>query len=179
MINMKDLPLAKVFHLLEPGPVVLVTTAHNGRTNIMTMSWHMMMEFEPPLLGCIISARNYTFGLLEASKECVISIPTAKLAKKVVACGNSSGGSVDKFKKFGLTPQPGAVVKPPLIAECYANLECRVVDTRMVESYCLFVLEVIKAWIDPRIKWARTIHHLGMGEFMIAGKRLKLPSKMR
>jgi len=175
----REYPLGKVYGLLEPGPVVLLTTQRQDKANVMTMSWHLMLEFEPPLVGCVVSNRNYSFETLCQSKECVISIPTAKLAKKVVACGNSSGGSVDKFKKFGLTPQPGAVVKPPLIAECYANLECRVVDTRMVESYCLFVLEVIKAWIDPRIKWARTIHHLGMGEFMIAGKRLKLPSKMR
>jgi len=175
----REYPLGKVYGLLEPGPVVLLTTQRQDKANVMTMSWHLMLEFEPPLVGCVVSNRNYSFETLCQSKECVISIPTAKLAKKVVACGNSSGRRVDKFKKFGLTPQPGAVVKAPLIAECYANLECRVVDTRMVESYCLFVLEVIKAWIDPRIKWARTMHHLGMGEFMIAGKRLKLPSKMR
>ena len=45
---MKDLPLAKVYQLLEPGPVVLLATASGGRANVMTMSWHMMVEFEPP-----------------------------------------------------------------------------------------------------------------------------------
>lgn len=172
-------PLGKVYGLLEPGPVVLLTTQLQGRPNVMTLSWHMMMEFEPPLVGCIVSNRNYTFEILRDTGECVINIPTANLAKKVVACGNISGRALDKFRKFHLTTQPAATVKAPLLAECYANLESRVADTSMVENYCMFVLEVVKAWIDPAVKWPRTMHHWGMGEFMIAGKRLKLPSKMK
>jgi len=174
-----DYPLDKVYGLLEPGPVVLLTTQWKGRPNVMTMSWHMMMEFVPPLVGCVVSNRNYTFETLKETNECVINIPTAELAKKVVACGNVSGRRLDKFEKYGLTMEPAASVKAPLIAECYANLECRVADTRMVESYCMFVLEVVKAWIDPTVKWARTMHHLGKGVFMIAGKRVKLRSKMK
>jgi flavin reductase (DIM6/NTAB) family NADH-FMN oxidoreductase RutF len=158
---------------------VLLTTQWKRRTNVMTMSWHMMMEFEPPLVGCVVSNRNFTFEILRTTKECVINIPTAELAKKVVACGNASGRSMDKLKKYRLTAAPAETVKAPLIVECYANLECRVSDTRMVERYCMFVLEVVKAWIDPAMKWARTLHHRGKGEFMVAGARLKLPSKMK
>jgi flavin reductase (DIM6/NTAB) family NADH-FMN oxidoreductase RutF len=172
-------PLARVYQLLEPGPVVLVTTARGSRRNVMTMSWHTMMEFEPPLVGCVISDRGYTFGMLRATKECVISIPTAKLAKQVVGVGNVSGRSVDKFAKFGLTPAAASQVAAPLIAECYANLECRVVDTSMVTKYDFFVLEVLKAWIDPAQKDPRTLHHRGYGAFMIAGKTVRLRSRMR
>jgi flavin reductase (DIM6/NTAB) family NADH-FMN oxidoreductase RutF len=175
----KSLPLSKVYSLLEPGPVVLVTTSRKERANIMTMSWHMMMEFEPPLLGCVISARNYTFSILQETEECVINIPTVELAEKVVGCGNTSGKRVDKFKTFGLTPSPASRVKAPLIEECYANLECRVVDTSMLEKYNMFILEVLKAWIDRSTKQPRTIHHQGMGAFMVAGERIKLPSKMK
>jgi flavin reductase (DIM6/NTAB) family NADH-FMN oxidoreductase RutF len=175
----RNFPLSRVYGLLEPGPVVLVTTMRNGRPNVMTMSWHTMLEFEPPLVGCVISNRNYTFGRLKATKECVINIPTVELADKVVGCGNTTGAKVDKFASFGLTPKTGKRVKAPLIEECYANLECRVADTRMVPKYCLFVLEVLKAWIDPAVKNPRTIHHLGMGHFMVAGEKIKLPSRMR
>jgi flavin reductase (DIM6/NTAB) family NADH-FMN oxidoreductase RutF len=100
----RSFPLSKVYGLLEPGPVVLVTTAHKGRANIMTMSWHTMMEFEPPIVGCVISNRDYTFSILKQTKECVINIPTVELAAKVESCGNTSGRSVDKFKAFQLTP---------------------------------------------------------------------------
>ena len=157
----------------------MVTTADMGRANIMTMSWHTMIDFQPPIIGCVISNRNYTFGILQRTKECVINIPTVELAEKVVGCGNTSGRRVDKFKTFGLTPAAASRVKAPLIAECYANLECKLVDARMVAKYCFFILEVLKAWIDPSRKHPRTIHHLGKGAFMVAGKTIKLPSKMK
>src|ERR1700693_2659636 len=166
----RNLALSKVYRLLEPGPVVMVTTAQNERVNIMTMSWHAMMDFEPPIVGCVISNRNYTFGALKATKECVINIPTVELAAKTVGCGNTSGRTVDKFKTFGLTPMPASRVAPPLIAECYANLECIVVDAKLVTKYNFFILEVLKAWIAPSKKHPRTIHHLGRGAFMVAGR---------
>jgi len=175
----RSYPLSKVYGLLEPGPVVLLTTAHKGRANVMTMSWHTMMEFEPPLVGCIVSGRDFSFDALKATRQCVLNIPTVELKATVVGCGNTSGRSVDKFKDFGLTPVPAALVGAPLIAECYANLECRVVDTRMVNRYNFFVLEVLKAWIDPACKDPRTLHHRGRGAFMVAGETIKLPSKMK
>ncbi len=176
MKKKRPFPLAQVYGLLEPGPVVLVTTARAGRANIMPMSWHTMMEFVPPLVGCVISNQNYTFEILRATGECVLNVPTVELAKKVVACGNASGQQVDKFKTFGLTPVAASVVVVPLIAECYANLECKVVDRKLVAQYNFFVLEVVKAWIDPLRKRPRTIHHQGEGVFVVPGRTIKLPS---
>lgn len=175
----RSFPLSRVYRLLEPGPVVLLTTTHKGSPNVMPMSWHTMMEFEPPLVGCIVSGRNFSFAALKATRECVLNIPTAELATKVVGCGNSSGRRKDKFKAFGLTPSAGALVAAPLIAECYASLECKVVDTRLVNRYNFFVLEVIKAWMDSSRKQPRTLHHRGHGTFMVAGETIKLPSKMK
>lgn len=175
----KSFPLSKVYGLLEPGPVVLVSTAREGRANIMTMSWHTMLDFEPPVLGCVISSSNFTFDILEETGECVINIPTVELAEKVVGCGNTSGRKVDKFKLFGLTPAPASCVKAPLIDECYANLECKVVDRQMIPAYNLFVLEVLKAWINPALQDPRTIHHRGKGSFMVAGETIKLASNKK
>lgn len=175
----KSYPLSKVYGLLEPGPVVLVTTAGVERPNIMTLSWHTMLEFVPPLVGCVISNRNYSFARVQATGECVINIPTVELAAQVVGCGNTSGAKRDKFAQFGLTPVPATRVAAPLIAECFANLECRVTDTRLVASYCFFVVEVVQAWINPAVKNPRTMHHLGHGHFMVAGKRIQLRSKMK
>lgn len=176
---MRNFPLSKVYQLLEPGPVVLLTTARRGRPNVMTMSWHMMVEFEPPLVACVVSDANHSFAALRASGECVIAIPARKLAAKVVSVGNCSGREIDKFKAFGLTPAPAEQVAPPLVAECFANLECKAIDTRLVKTYNLFVLEVLKAWIDPAQKNPKTIHHRGYGAFIVDGETIKLKSKMR
>jgi flavin reductase (DIM6/NTAB) family NADH-FMN oxidoreductase RutF len=175
----KSFPLSKVYTLLEPGPVVLLTTASAGRANVMPMSWHSMLEFEPPLVGCVVSNRNHSYRMLVSSRECVINIPTMEIARQVVRCGNATGARTDKFRKFGLTPSPADGVGAPLIDECFASLECRVVDTRMVAKYCFFVLEVVKAWVDPKVRQPRTLHHRGYGTFMVAGETIKLRSKMK
>ena len=175
----RSLPLSRVYGLLEPGPVVLISVAGRGGANIMTQSWHTMMEFEPPLVGCVISGRNYSFDVLRKTRECVINIPTLELADAVVKCGNLSGSKTDKFAACGLTPTPARLVKAPLIAECHANLECRVYDTRLVNQYNFFVLEVVKAWINPEVKNPRTLHHRGRGAFMVAGETVRLSSRAR
>ena len=176
---MKPLPLSKVYQLLEPGPVVLLTTAHKGRANVMTMSWHMMVEFEPPLVACVVSSANHSFAALRATSECVIAVPARKLAAKVVKVGNISGRDLDKFQAFGLTPAPAKCVVPPLLAECFGNLECQVTDRRLVGKYNLFILEVVKAWIDPAQKNPKTIHHHGFGRFAVDGATIRLQSRMR
>ena len=145
----------------------------------MTMSWHTMMEFEPPLIGCVISNRNYSYRLLKSGKCCVINIPSVEIAQKVVGCGNCSGADVDKFSQFGLNTTPATTVDVPMLDACFANIECQVIDTKMVNRYGFFVLEVKQAWINPRFKNPKTMHHQGFGRFMIAGERISLKSAMR
>jgi flavin reductase (DIM6/NTAB) family NADH-FMN oxidoreductase RutF len=180
---MRALPLSKVYQLIEPGPVVLLSTARKtrggARPNVMTMSWHMMVEFEPPLIACLVSGANHSFAALDKTGECVIAIPARKMAKQVVAIGNSTGAEIDKFAAFGLTARPAKKVAAPLIAECFANLECRVADRALVRRYSLFILEVVQAWIDPTQKQPKTIHHQGYGRFVVDGPVLQLDSRMR
>lgn len=185
---MQEYPLSKVFQLLEPGPTVLVSTSRGGQDNVMTMTWHMMMEFEPPLLACLLSEGNHSFAALAETRECVIAIPPASFASTVVDIGNCSGSQVDKFQAFGLTRLPAAQVAAPLIAECFANLECRVADDTLVERYNLFVLEVVQAWSDPA--WPdlastdagrnlpKTLHHNGDGTFRVDGEMLNVKKRM-
>lgn len=60
----RNLPLSKVYTLIETGPVVLLTTADKGRPNVMTLAWHTMLDFEPPLIGCVVSEQNYSYKAL-------------------------------------------------------------------------------------------------------------------
>ena len=175
----KSFPLSQAYRLLEPGPVVMVATAQGKRKNVMTMSWHTMLDFFPPLIGCDIDEHSFTSKLLKATKECVIAITTAELLKKVVSVGNTSGRDIDKFKKFKLTAEKALIVKAPLIGECYANFECKVVDMSMYKKYNFLVLKVVKAWINPAMKNPKTIHHHGKGVFEAFGKIIKIPSRMK
>ena len=82
----------------------LVSSKWRDTTNIMTMGWHMVMEFTPSLVACVISNANHSFKMLRHSRECVINVPTTDLVDEVIGIGNCSGAEVDKFKNFGLTP---------------------------------------------------------------------------
>jgi flavin reductase (DIM6/NTAB) family NADH-FMN oxidoreductase RutF len=165
----KDFPVANVRRLLEPGPIVLVSSAWKSKSNIMTMGWHMVMEFQPSLVGCIVSSANHSFEMIRKSRACVINIPTADMAATVVDIGNCSGRDVDKFEKFNLTPERGVAVGAPVIRECYANFECRLADARMVRKYNMFIFEVVRAQAAVSPKVPKTIHYRGDGEFMLSG----------
>jgi flavin reductase (DIM6/NTAB) family NADH-FMN oxidoreductase RutF len=155
----KDFPVSNIRQLLEPGPVVLVSSAWKSKNNIMTMGWHTVMEFSPALIGCVIADNNVSFEMIRKSRECVINVPTADLVDKVVGIGNCSGDEVDKFEQFGLTPVPGTKVAAPSIRECFANLECRIADARLVKVYNFFILEVLKAQVANAPKYPQTIHY--------------------
>ena len=169
-----DFPVGDIRRFLEPGPVVLVSSAWRGERNIMTMGWHMVMEFTPSLVGCLISSGNHSYELISKSKECVINIPAVELAKTVVAIGNCSGADVDKFARFKLTAVDGAAVGAPLIAQCYANLECKLVDGALRDKYNFFIFEVVKAHAPKVPKYPKTIHYRGDGMFMESGRSLNL-----
>src|SRR5439155_19552022 len=139
----------------------------------MTMGWHMMLGFDPALFGCFIWDQNHSFSLIRKSKQCVINLPTYDLVNAILGVGNSHGPRVDKFKQFALTPLPASKVHAPLIAECYANFECRLIDTSLIAKYSLFIFEVIKAHVaasPPAPRYPTTLHYRGDGVFMISGR---------
>jgi len=170
LYDKQDFPVHEIRRFLEPGPIVLVSSAWKGATSIMTMGWHTVMEFSPSLVGCVISGANHSFEMIRRSKECVINIPTIDMAATVVKIGNCSGSDIDKFAKFGLTATPSDAVKAPLIVECFASFECRLADAALVDRYNFFVFEVVKAHVAKSLKYPRTIHYRGDGTFMISGE---------
>ena len=166
---MRELELSRVFTLIEPGPVVLVTTRDGTRNNIMTISWTMVLDFTP-MLAITTGAWNHSFAALRKFKECVIAIPTVDLLDRVVGIGTCSGADTDKFAKFKLTPLDGKVVNAPLIGECLANIECKVVD--IVGKHNIVVMEAVAAHMDPSRREKRTLHAVGDGTFIVDGRRL-------
>ncbi|KMM74224.1 flavin reductase [Xanthomonas sp. NCPPB 1128] len=167
-----DFPTQDVRRFLEPGPVVLVSSAWKQQRDVMTLGWHMVLEFSPSRLACCISSTNHSFDLIRRSRQCVINLPTADLVDTVVGIGNSSGADLDKFAYFGLTAEPATHVTAPLIAECYASFECRLHDGSQIGKHGLFVWEVVKAHVAASPKRPRTLHYRGDGRFMLSGPEI-------
>jgi flavin reductase (DIM6/NTAB) family NADH-FMN oxidoreductase RutF len=166
---MRKLKLSKAFTLMESGPVVLVTTHDGQKDNIMTISWTMVLDFTP-VFAITTGEWNHSFAALRKNKECVIAIPTVDMLDKVVGIGTCSGTDTDKFAKFKLTPVQGKVVRSPLIKECLANIECKVID--IVKKHNVIVLEAVAAYIDTARKEKRTVHAVGDGTFIVDGRKI-------
>jgi flavin reductase (DIM6/NTAB) family NADH-FMN oxidoreductase RutF len=173
---MEDLPIGKAFTLMEPGPVVLVTTNDGHTDNVMAISWTMVLDFTPKF-AITTGAWNHSYAALTKTKECVIAIPTVDLLDTVVGVGTCSGKDTDKFEKFGLTRVQAKQVRAPLIAECLANIECRVAD--IVERHDIVVLEGIAAYLDGARKEKRLIHAVGDGTFVVDGRHFDRKEAMR
>lgn len=176
--TLEDLPLRWVHRYLEPGPVILVSTAGRDGPNLMTAGFHMVVRHEPPLLACVIGPWDHSCRALRATRECVIAVPPVELAETAIDIGNCSGAELDKFAHFGLAALPSREVIAPLVGGCIANFECRLADTRMANKYDLWLFHVVKAWIDPALKQARTFHHKGNGTFAVDGETLDLRERM-
>ena len=168
-LKMRHLKLSKAFTLIEPGPVVLVTTTDGGRDNVMTISWTMVLDFTP-MFAITTGEWNFSFAALRKSRECVIAVPAVDLLDRVVGIGTCSGTDTDKFAKFRLTAVPAKVVKAPLIKECLANIECKVID--IVARHNVVVLEGVAAHIDSARKEKRMVHAVGDGTFIVDGRRI-------
>jgi len=165
----RELKLSRAFTLIESGPVILVTTHDGRKDNIMTISWTMVLDFTPAF-AIATGEWNHSFAALRKNRECVIAVPTVDLLDKVVGIGTCSGADTDKFAKFRLTPVQGKVVRAPLIRQCLANIECKVVD--IVKKHNIVVLQAVAASIDAARREKRTVHAVGDGTFIVDGRRI-------
>jgi flavin reductase (DIM6/NTAB) family NADH-FMN oxidoreductase RutF len=123
-------------------------------------------------VGCFIWDQNDSHEMVRRSKECVINVPTVDLVRVVIGIGNSHGSEIDKFEQFGLTAVEATKVGAPLIAECHASFECKLVDTSAVKRLSLFVFEVVKAHVATSPRYPTTVHYRGDGVFMVSGRNV-------
>ena len=173
-LRKQDFPVEQARRFLEPGPVVLVSSAWRGRRSIMTLGWHMVMGFSPSLVATYLWRENFSHELALGSRQCVINVPGVELLDTVVDIGNCSGRGFDKFARFGLDALPAREVEAPLIGQCHSCFECRLYDDSQARSADLFVWEIVRAHVAPRpklprTKLPRTVHYRGDDRFMVAG----------
>lgn len=173
---MEPFPLTRAFTLIEPGPVTLIATHDGQRDNVMTISWTMVLDFSPRF-AIATGPWNHSWTALRDRRECVIAIPAADMIDTVVGIGTCSGAETDKFSAFDLARATARHVAAPLIRDCLANIECRVVD--IVEGHDIVVLQGLAAWFDAARPEKRLLHAVGDGTFIVDGDRLDRREMMR
>jgi len=133
------------FRPIYPSPAALITSADEaGKPNVCTIGECFNISIrQPVIVGIAIAPPRYTNELIRRTKEFVVNLPTAKLVREVDLCGSCSGRTADKFALTGLTPLPAVKVRPPLIAECPINVECRLLRVETMGDHDLFIGEVV------------------------------------
>jgi len=137
--------LVKPLRPVYPSPAALITSlSEDGHPNIIALGEVFNISISAPvILGIAIAKSRYSHELISRTREYVVNLPTSGMAKTVDRCGSVSGREVDKFVEFGLTPVPAREVKPPLIAQCPVNLECRVLGIQEIGDHDLFLGEAL------------------------------------
>ena len=178
-----EVSVSSSYRLLHPMHTVLVScVGKRGRPNIITLAWAMPTSINPQLVAASIRPERHSFALIEETKEFVVNIPTIDILKETLFCGRRSGKDYDKFKETNLTPLPARKVKPPIIKECVAHLECKLHSQFTTGDHTIFVGEIVEAYANQEaftdkynLKNARMIFHLGGNEFVTLGSRVFKP----
>lgn len=176
--------LRRATRLINHGPTTLITAGAGERRNLMAAAWVMPLAYDPPRLAAVISKGSLTRELIEGAGELAINVPTAAQLDLTYAVGKASGDAADKFALHDVAVEPASQIGAPLISDCAAWLECRVVPEPDLQTrYDIFVLDVVAAWADDRLfsegRWhfgdtsTRTIHHVMAGVFFLTGDPLE------
>jgi len=180
-----EVPSQKAYKLIYPRLVVLVSCIdpETGKPNIITIAWATPLSANPPLVGILVAPRRHSHELIARAKEFVINIPTVEILDKAIKCGRASGREHDKFSEIGLTAKPAKVVKSPIIEECVAHLECKLVNQITTGDHTLFVGEVVAAYANEgtfdgrfmNIEKVRNFYQVSGDTFAILSKDLLKP----
>lgn len=160
--------------ILNFGPVTLLSSAHKGQQNVAAVAWVMPVSSNPALVTCALTKSRFSYELIHQSQEFVLNIPPVSLHEAVVLCGSSTGKDHDKFFNVGLTPEKAKKVSAPIVEECVAHIECKVVQEVEAGDHVLFIGEVVTVQADKgiisdnglfNIEKARPLIHLGADRF--------------
>jgi len=144
-----------------------------GKPNIITLAWAMPISRHPPLLLIGVAPQRYSHELIAGPKEFVVNIPTMDIIKETLFCGRRTGRKHDKFAETSLTPMPAKMIRPPIIKECVAHLECKLHQQIAMGDYTLFVGEVLTAYVNEGVflnrkfdlENVKLIYHMGDNDF--------------
>lgn len=181
-----EVDLSAFNRLLHPKLVVLVTCINplKDTVNIMTLAWTTPISRNPPLLLLGVAPERYSHELIAGPKEFVVNIPTMEILRETLFCGRRTGREHDKFKETGLTPLPAKTIRPPIIKECVAHLECRLHQQISMGDHTLFVGKVLTAYVNRGVfpnnkfdlKKVKLIYHAGGDDFATLAPEIVTPS---
>lgn len=182
--------LSKGLEMIFHGPTVLIGVRNGAKSkfNLFAVSWITPCSIEPPLVAISVNPKNFSHELIKNTGEFTVNIPNISFLDKLHFCGTSSGRDIDKIEKLSLTPVEAQILKTPLIEECIAHLECKVIQNIDVGDHTLFIAEVLAASVNDNlfdVSWhfekneAKTLHYLGGKRYAAIGEILQAKTSQK
>lgn len=182
MLQPVDVNIA--YRLLATGPVIMVSSAYEGRKGVMTCAWNMPLDYNPSKVALVMSKGGNTRTLLEKSGEFVINIPGKDLLSKVMQAGSCHGNEVDKFQKFGIEEMMAEKTCSPCVKGCLGYLECRLIpEPEIADKYDLILGEVVAAYAEDQVfadgrllcadSKSSVLHHVSGSVFVLDGELIQ------
>ena len=166
--------------LLYPLPPVMVSCGTFEKPNVITIAWTGIVNSDPAMTYISVRPERFSYGLVKETGEFVINLPTEKLARITDYCGVKSGRDIDKFSLAEITAERSSLVSAPIIAECPANIECRVEQIISLGSHDMFLSKILAVDVDDKLLDAKGVLHLenaglivtSHGEYFSLGRKL-------
>jgi flavin reductase (DIM6/NTAB) family NADH-FMN oxidoreductase RutF len=165
--------------LLAPIPAVMVSCGTKDKADIVTIAWTGIINSHPAKTYVSVRPERFSYGLIKETREFVINLVPADLARAADLCGMKTGAKVDKFKEAKLTPEYVEEVSCPIIKECPISLVCKVTDIVPLGSHDMFIAEVAAIYVNDEMmedgKLCINRAHLAAyahGEYYTLGKRI-------
>jgi flavin reductase (DIM6/NTAB) family NADH-FMN oxidoreductase RutF len=164
--DLKDLtPVEKQYylqHVIAPRPVCFASTVDKaGNVNLSPFSFFNMFSSHPPVVIFSPSRRvrdntiKHTLENVREVPEVVINIVDYEMVQQMSLASCDFPRGVNEFVKAGFTPIPATVVKPPMVKESKVNLECRVMEIKVLGNEGgagnLVICEVIRLHIADEL----------------------------
>jgi flavin reductase (DIM6/NTAB) family NADH-FMN oxidoreductase RutF len=145
--------LREFIPLMQPSRPVLVTSRFaNGRFNVAPFSWCTPVSQEPPMLAlALLTTPRRQRSLINILRDgqFVVNLPGPDLATRLVAASYWYPKGVNKVEQLGFETAPAQAVDVPLLCECRAHLECRLVQPIVTGDHTTLIADVVAASYDP------------------------------
>ena len=136
--------------LLAPVPPALISCAHGGKDNLITIAWTGIINSEPAKTYISVRPSRYSYELIKQSGEFCINMPSSHIVRSIDFCGVKSGRELDKFAACKLTRQKATQVSCPMVAESPVSIECKVTDIVPLGTHDMFIADIVAVNIDER-----------------------------
>ncbi len=181
IIDLKDLKTAEkqyyLQHVVAPRPVCFASTIDKaGNVNLSPFSFFNLFSSNPPIVIFSPARRvrdNTTKHTLEnvlEVPEVVVNIVTYEMVHQVSLASCEFPKEMSEFAKAGFTPEPGTIIKPPMVKESKVKMECKVIEVKPLGTEGgagnLVICEVLRMHIDDSLldenkkMDQRKLHHI-------------------